>query len=400
LKTQTDITVIGAGPCGSFAAFKAAKLGANVTVLEEHEEIGVPTHCTGHISLFGLKTLGLHLPKNMVQNMFRSAIFYSPSGKNFSVKFGSPMTCVIDRALFDKYLAKLAANFGVKYQLNSKATSFVREKVVVVHKGKKEELTSKIVIDAEGVPPFLLRNIGWKIPNSRMWVNAVQAHVDKVENMDENCVELYFGRKFASGFFAWIVPLRDGEAKVGLATNSGNPKLCLQKFMQKTPIANQKLKKSRIEKIFYHLIPLGGPIPKTYGHNLLIVGDAASQVKPSTGGGIITGLSCAKIAGEIAFAALQHGDFSENFLSQYEERWRKAIGFQLNLLLKLRKMFNRLSDRKIDQIIELCQRFNVGECLSKVEDVDFLKKTLPSLMKNPQIFTVATYFFLSSLVNV
>lgn len=400
VKLQTDIAVVGAGPCGSFSALTAAKLGAEVTVFEEHSEIGVPTHCTGHISLSGLKRLGIRLPPEIVENEFQNALFYSPSGKEISVKFDSPVTCVINRALFDKYLAQLAARVGVEYVLNAKVKSLNIEKEFVKVVASHKQFESKIVINAEGVSSILSRKAGLPLPKKRTLVRAVQAQVDRINNVNAQSVEIYLGRKIASGFFAWIVPKRDGTAKVGLATNKGNPKLCLQHFTQKNPVASQKLRKSRVENISVHPIPLGGPISKTYAEKLLVVGDAASQVKPLTGGGIITGLSCARIAGEVASEALRQNDFSEKFLSQYEERWRKALNFQLGVMFKLRKMFNRLSDKKIDQIVELCRKFGVDKCLSRVEDVDFLEESLLSLMKNPRVFVVATYFLLSSLTSI
>lgn len=400
VNTQTDIAIIGAGPCGSFSALTAAKLGAKVIVLEEHGEIGVPTHCTGHISLTGLKRLGIHLPPRIVENEFHSASLYSPSGKEISVKFDTPVTCVINRALFDKFLAELATRTGAEYVLNAKVKSINLGKEFAKAIANHKELKAKIVINAEGVSSILSRKAGVPLPKKRILVKAVQAEIDRIDDVDAKRVEIYFGQKFASGFFAWIVPKRDGTAKVGLATRLGNPKICLQTFMQKHPLASHKMRKSCIKNISIHHIPLGGPIPKTYATRFLIVGDAASQVKPLTGGGIITGLSCARIAGEVASEALRRNDCSERFLSRYEERWRETLNFQLSVMLTLRKMLNRLTDKKIDQIIRLCQKFSVDKCLSKVEDVDFLEQSLLSLMKNPSIFAVATYFLLSSLTSM
>jgi len=106
--TDSDVVVVGAGPCGSFAAFAAAKLGADVVVYEEHKKIGVPAHCPGHLSLSGLRRLGLKLPSRLIENEFRGAIFYSPSGKQFRVRLDSSVTGVVNRELFDQYLADLA----------------------------------------------------------------------------------------------------------------------------------------------------------------------------------------------------------------------------------------------------------------------------------------------------
>ena len=125
MNDKFDAVVVGGGPCGSFSAFTMAKQGMNVIVCEEHKKIGVPTHCAGHLSISGLKRLGLHLPSNVVENEFKGAVLYSPRGKEFSVRFNSPVTCVVNRKLFDKYLSNLAAKAGVQYLFGSRAESCV-----------------------------------------------------------------------------------------------------------------------------------------------------------------------------------------------------------------------------------------------------------------------------------
>ena len=118
---------MGSGPCGSYSAFSAAQAGANdVVVYEEHKAIGIPFHCTGHLSISGLKRLGLlPLPKEIVENTFKSAVFCSPYGKEFSVKLSSPVTCAVDRILFDRHIAELAIKAGVEYHLGTRVESLV-----------------------------------------------------------------------------------------------------------------------------------------------------------------------------------------------------------------------------------------------------------------------------------
>ncbi|MFB0567962.1 MAG: NAD(P)/FAD-dependent oxidoreductase, partial [Candidatus Bathyarchaeia archaeon] len=110
-----DAVVVGGGPCGSLAAWTLAKLGADVAVFEEHREIGLPSHCAGHVSIKGLKRLGLHLPQRIFENKIYGAVFYSPSGLEFRVKRSSPVTCVLNRELLDKHLAELAMKAGAQY---------------------------------------------------------------------------------------------------------------------------------------------------------------------------------------------------------------------------------------------------------------------------------------------
>ena len=206
-------------------------------------------------------------------------------------------------------------------------------------------------------------------------------------------------KNVAPDFFAWIIPKTDGTAKVGLATSIGNPQLFLEKFMEKHPVAHQKLKKSKITKMAVHPIPLAGPIAKTYSDGFLAVGDAASQVKATTGGGVVFGMTCAKIAAEVACEAVQSGDFSKEFLSSYETQWKKAVDFELKVMLQLRRMLNSLSDSKTDNLIGLCNRLGVDKILEKVGDVDFQGRSLVPMMRYPGTLAVVGYFVWSWLTS-
>jgi digeranylgeranylglycerophospholipid reductase len=398
---KADVIVVGGGPCGSFSALKAAKLGVNVIVCEEHKEIGVPTHCPGHVSLSGLKRLGLDLPREVVENEIKGAVFYSPSGHEFRVKFASPVICVLNRVLFDKFLANLAEEAGVRYLLGTRVESLFLDagQVKGVSVKEKEVLKSNVVIDCEGCSSTLLKKAGFPTLDKSMVVKGVEAEVDKVEDVNRDTVEVYLGQKYAPGLFAWIIPRPDGSAKVGLATKTGNPKTYLQNFVSHNPKARDKLRRSRLVNVSYHPIPLGGPLAKTYHDGLLIVGDAASQVKPTTGGGVVMGLHCAKIAGETAYEAIKHGDSSAGFLSRYQRRWQKAIGFDMAVMRQMRLMLNRLPDRKLDKIIALCSQFHLNEDLKRVRDIDFQGKGIMPIFKSPAAWTVAIYSILSSLTS-
>lgn len=396
---ETDIAVVGAGPCGSLAALTAAKKGAKVTVFEEHPKIGVPNHCAGHLSLNGLKRLGLTLPSSMVENTFKSAVFVSPSGKQFSVNFPSPVTCVVNRELFDQHVARMASAAGVRYFLNSHAEALIREKttikgVIIGKQDETEKISSNIVIDAEGVASRILKNIVLKPLNSKMLVKAVSAEVDNVKDVENDRVEVYFGNRVASGFYAWLIPKKDGTAKIGLATNHGNPKQCLAQFMNNHKVSRAKFRRSKILRLTYHAIPLGGPISKTYASGFLAVGDVASQVKPTTGGGVMTGLACARIAGEVAGQATRKDVYSADFLKQYETIWLHELGFDMKAMLFARKLLNRLSDSEIDKLFSAAMKLRLEEALIHVKNLDLQGKEAARLAMRPSaLFTLALFFF-------
>jgi len=400
MKNLSDVIVVGGGPCGSFTAFNLAKQGANVAVFEEHGEIGVPCHCPGHLSIKGLKRLGLYpLPEGIVENTFYGAIFHSPKGKSFSVRFSQPVTCVVNRVLFDKYIAEMAKDAGVQYHLNSQVESlniedgFVRG-VNVKQDGKtREKFFARIVIDAEGISSRILRLAGLSALNRHMLVNGVQAEVENVKDAKPDMVEIFLGKDYATGFYAWLIPIGDGKAKVGLATKTGNPKELLNRLMLKHPVASKKLHTAKIIQIGFHPLTLGGPITETYSNGFLAVGDAASQVKPTTGGGVIFGMTCAKVAAEVAYDALSKNDFSAEFLGVYQRRCKGILGFDVKVMLRIRKMLDAMSDEKIDDAISLCKKLSLDKSLQDVKDIDFQGQSFLSLLPNPRMLTALFYFF-------
>ncbi len=402
MKKKPDIAVVGGGPCGSYSALTAAKLGAEVTVCEEHEEVGAPKHCSGHLNIASLRRLGLQIPRGAVENEIRGAVFHSPSGKEFVLRCRAPVTIVVNRELFDKHLADLAVKAGVRYLLKTRVRSLLFSSGSVkgvALKGNGERVEANVVIDAEGCSSALLKKTGLQGLKSHMMVRGIQAEVDGVEGITRDMVEMYLGRNVAPGFFAWIIPRMDGSAKVGLATGTGDPRKYLRRFMEKHPVASLKLKKSHVTALSLHPIPLAGPLPKTYSNGFLVVGDAASQVKPTTGGGVIFGLTCSKVAGEVAYEAVKNSDYSETFLSRYQSRWKRLVGFDLAAMLRLRRMLNSLSDDRTDGLIDLAGRLGVDRVLEKVGDLDFQGRSIIPMLRYPGTLAVLLYFMFSWLTS-
>ena len=404
MKTASDAVVVGGGPAGCFAAWNLARKGLEATVFEEHAEVGVPSHCAGHLSIRSLKNLGLYpLPDGIVENTFSGANFYSATGTKFSVRLKKPVTCGVNRALFDKFLAEKAEKAGAHFNLGSRVQSLMVENGIIVGvKVAKEDFVetqapAKIVIDAEGISSKLLRQTGLQALNRRELVYAAEAEVEKVKNVETDEVEVYLGNEYAPGFYAWLIPRRDGTAKVGLATKRGNPREHLQKLMLKHPVASKQLAKSKVMRTSFHAITLGGPIPKTYSNGFLVVGDVASQVKPTTGGGVIFGLTCARIAAEVAAEAIRKNDASAGFLQLYQQRCNDALGFDFNVMLKARRFLDSLSDKKIDESLRFAKRFGLDKALEDVEEIDFQGQTLMKTLTKPAAFAGLAYFLLAYL---
>ena len=395
----TDAVIAGGGPVGSYLALNLARHGVKATVYEEHPEIGLPSHCAGHISIRSLKSFGLYpLPEEIVENNFSVANFYSPRGTKFSLHLSCPVTTAINRARFDQYLAKQAEAAGAEFVLSSRVQSLLFQSGCVngvnvkLADGRDEEINSRIVFDAEGISSRLLRQAGLTPLKPSGLVYAVETEIDNVQGIEQNAVEVYFGKSYAPGFYGWLIPRPDGTAKLGLATNTGNPRDYLKRLMTKHPVAKNQFVKAKITKISYHAISLGGPISKSYADGFLAVGDCASHVKPTTGGGVIFGLTCAREAAEVASKALKINDVSSNILQEYQKRCNELLNFDIKVMLRLRRFLDSLSDEKLDEMLRVCRQLGVDKALSGVTEIDFQGRMLLNVAPKPAVIAALVYF--------
>jgi geranylgeranyl reductase family protein len=343
--------------------------------------------------------MGLYpLPNGIVENTFRTANFYSSKGTKFSIHLTRPATAALNRTRFDQYLAKQAEAAGARFILNTRVQSLITNNgfvtgVNVQQNGEKyAQVSSKMTVDAEGISSTLLRQAGLRALKARGLVYAVEAEVENVRDVERHAVEVYLGRAYASGFYGWLIPRLDGTAKVGVGTNRGNPRDCLRALMTEHPVASRQLGEAKITRISYHAITLGGPISRAYANGFLAVGDCASQVKPTTGGGVIFGLTCAKIAAETASEALKQGDVCANALQVYQKRCSDLLSFDFGVMLRLRGFLNSLSDDKVDEMLQVCGRLGVDKALSDEDEIDFQGKMMLKAVGKPSMLAAMVYF--------
>jgi digeranylgeranylglycerophospholipid reductase len=254
-----------------------------------------------------------------------------------------------------------------------------------------EQVPAKLVVDAEGISSRLLRQAGLEVLRGERLVKAVEAEVDGVRDVEEHAVEVYTGTQYAPGFYAWLIPRLDGSAKVGLAVKSGNPREFLQRLMRKHPVASKQLAVAKVTQMAFHAVSLGGLIPKAYADGFLAVGDCASQVKPTTGGGVVFSVTCARLAAEVAAEALKKNDVSEKALCLYQRRCDEALGFDIRFMLKARELLDALSDEKLDRMVRFASKMGLDRALRDVEEIDFQGRTLLSMIRKPAACAALVY---------
>jgi digeranylgeranylglycerophospholipid reductase len=359
-----DAIIIGGGPAGSYTADKLAEKGHRVMVLERNRRIGDSVCCTGIISQECANAFAI--ADGVILRWVNSARLVSPSGNQLSLWREKPQACILDRVAFDVSLAERAQDAGAVYVLNSlvKDIAIAGDRVVVGAscQGKETEFQARAVVIASGFGSGLCQRLG--LGRFGDFTIGAQAEVETV-GIDE--VEVYFGREMAPGFFAWLVPTMPPMARAGLMSRR-TPGLYLKKWLDS--LAAQGKIASAGVKLSCGGIPLK-PLPRTCGERLLVIGDAAGQVKPTSAGGIYYGLLCADIAARTLHQALVDSDLSAKRLMRYERGWRKKLGRELRIGYWARKLFERLSDRQIDRIFEIAKANGIDEALLKAEELSF-----------------------------
>jgi len=388
LTQSVDLAIVGCGVSGASSALAATTNGVSVAIFEEHAEIGYPSHCSGHVGIESFKQYSPRLPHELIENEIRGAVLNAPNGDRLILHRSTPVTWVINRAEFDRYLASLAAKNGATLNLNSRIDGMKRTDGLIRLELRDAEVSCKMVIDAGGCGAPVSRYTDIFRQSKRQFVNSAQVHVERITDVDPDLVELYFGQQFAPGFFGWIIPRRDGSAKVGLAAAPrSNIRLYFERFLKKHPVVSSKLRKAKfVTTPRYHPIPVSGARDRTYSDAFLAVGDAASQVKPTTGGGIVFGLACGRLAGQTAAKAILHGNTSSSILKSYDDSWRRLLDFDLKVMALLKRMLYGMPDKHLNRIFSMSNGFRTDEVLEKTSDIDFQGRALLSLGRDPRLF--------------
>lgn len=370
-----DVIVVGGGPIGSHIAGRLAAQRHRVLVLERETRAGEKVCCTGIIGQECVNAFDIE-DKVILRRVNRASLF-SPSGNRLHLRREEPQACILDRPAFDTTMTARAQNAGAEYNFNSRVSDVTIEKgralVITSRGGKEYKIPARAVVIAGGFTPGFIGRLG--LGAFRDFTIGVQAEV-AIPGIDE--VEVYFG-DVAPGFFGWIVPTTPPMARVGLMARE-KPSLYLRKWLEQ--LATRGTVASADIKPCYGGIPLK-PLVRTCGERMIVVGDAAGQVKPTTGGGIYYGLISADIASETLHQALTDDDLSARRLARYERGWRKKLGREIRTGYWARILFERLSNRQIDQLFEIVKAGGIDEALLQAEDIsfDWHGRTIASLLK-------------------
>jgi geranylgeranyl reductase family protein len=359
-----DVVVVGGGPSGSQVAYKLAGMGYIVAVVEKKATLNSPVCCTGIVSRECVDKYTI--PDSVIYRWANGAKLFPPSGTPVRVHRDSPQAAILNRSAFNHMWALRSQRAGVEYHYGSTIKGIIREngKVTAQIASGRQPLTlqSRAIVVATGFGTQVLDNLG--LGGSGDFVMGAQAEVE-LKDVDE--VEVYFGSEIAPGFFGWLVPTINGKGLVGLLARRDNA-FYLRKLLASL-YADGKIASPDVKLTF------GGvslkPLPRIRSDNLLVVGTAAGQVKPVTGGGIYFGLLCADMAAEALKHSLTTGNLTAHGLAGYEHAWRKTLASELRNGYWGRKVYEMLSDRQVNRLFGLMESTGIIDELSKAEELSF-----------------------------
>ncbi len=326
---KSMIIVVGGGPAGSLSAINLGKK-YDVLLVEEHQTPGFPLRCAGLISERCFKAYRRYCNvKKALENEIKGAFMFSPSGDFLEVRSNA---YVLDRRLLDLMLFEKASEF---------AKTLV--KVKVRFKGRDVVLGDKIfkpdyLIGADGVYSITAKSFGFNRPE--LFLTA-QMEV-KFEALDERFVEVYFGKLYSKGFFAYAIPIGD-TAKIGVVSRD-NPMKYLKNLIEKHPSVSKRVRGCTIE-LNFGAIPIG--LIDFVRGNVALIGDSAGMVKPYTGGGLY-------------YLLIASEKLSENFpnLNAYKSSYLKELGKEYKYGMKILRLYSVLSDDDYDLLIKNFRDFD------------------------------------------
>jgi flavin-dependent dehydrogenase len=306
----------------------------------------------------GIDDLGVVPMRATLDNKIRSASIFSPGGKSFSIDARAQKVIVLDRREFDKQIAHQAQVNGAEIRVKSSLREIHGDGINT----SEGSLKCKIVVDARGVSSLIQKDRTGILQSAQYEVYA--------EWIEKDRIEVYFDQEKFPGFFAWIIPTRRDEAKVGVAGKGINAAVTLESFLK------QKGKHSTIRKIFAP-IWIKGPIQDFVSKNIVTVGDAAGQSKPTTAGGIYSCGLGGILAGRTISKFLESGKSSD--LLEYQKAWSDKFGQEFEHMLLARTLLERLDNKSINKIFESITP-EVVEEISKEGSFDFHTISLAKLL--------------------
>lgn len=350
MKSEYDIIVVGAGPAGSIAAKFAAEQGVSVLMLEKDRDVGYPVRCGEAVSMAGLEEFIKPDPR-WISTEITKFSFISPDKTKIDIPFEGK-GCILERKIFDYELANIASKVGTDILTRAYVNGLIFDEGKVAgvkyeYRGEQKEVKAKLVIAADGVESRVGRWAGLKTHSDfRDMESGIQVTVSNIK-IDDNTCYFYWGNIYAPQGYLWVFPKGNGIANIGLAiTGDIGKKRSALSYLNEF-LENNYPNASILTQVAGG-IPFTPTLEEIVGPGILLVGDAARQINPLSGGGIISGMIGGSIAGKVAGEAILSNNLDS--ISEYEEKWHKRLGKRHEMFNRIKNGIYKLSDEKYDSI--------------------------------------------------
>jgi geranylgeranyl reductase family protein len=396
-----DAGVVGAGPIGSYTAWRLAKLGYSVALLEEHSEIGRPEQCAGLVNrgLFDLPGLE-DILEDVRFHDIKGADIFSPSGNILPLRAGKVKAVSIDRARFDKILSLKASSSGAMLFPSSKVTE-VRNlednhELTIEGINGMKKMEVGMLIGCDGAASTIRRVMGFEKPLSVIPGAAIQVEVDS-GSVPDDLVAVFTGERTAKGFFAWAVPAGSKTTmRIGLASESG---VHLQNGLRSL-FGDERIfrwlgledgETCGLDPISWNYGPVPMGSPRTIiKDRVVILGDSSGMAKPTSGGGIYPGLMASdKLAGAIE----EQGELSQVSLELFRSRWGSGYGRELERSRFFRKLISQVVDDEVEEVVSRMADPELLRIINEEGDIDHpLRLALLLIRKDPSLLKLVPRF--------
>jgi digeranylgeranylglycerophospholipid reductase len=328
--------------------------GTSVLLLEKDREVGIPVRCAEGVGEKGLRQV-VEPQERWIDRVIKGAFLYAPNGVRICLETND-IGFILNRKVFDYDLARLAAQAGAEVVSKAYVTNLLLREgqvcgIQVNHLGRPLTIECGIVIGADGVESRVGRWAGLRTHVGLHDIEScAQVTASNVDIEDTHC-HFFFGRQVAPGGYAWVFPKGNGLANIGLGVSGDCARnkpawAYLEEFLAK------RFPRVSVLTVVTGGVPVARPLKRLVANGLMLVGDAARQANPVSGGGIVSGMIAAKIAGQVAAQAIHQRDVSEARLQEYVTRWHQQEGKAHERFYKLKEAIWRLTDEDLNRTAE------------------------------------------------
>lgn len=348
---KCDVIVVGGGPAGLTAARIIAKKGFTVIVLERERRLGVKP-CGEAASKRTIEEAVVSSTQDFIMQEINCAAIYAPNGQKISIEREAGEGYIINKTLFLQSLAEKAAERGVHIRVNQPVVHVQRDDACVTVETKEGAWEARLILGADGFASTVARKLGFETPGTRKLIPCIQYNMVNCRLADTQTTEFYLGRKVAPLGYAWIFPKGDGKANVGLGVQGTPARPYLDRFIKDHPSIFAHAEVVGVEAA---PVTISGLLEKTIEDRVMLVGEAAGQVIPLTGGGIHSSMVGGTMAGETAAHALDEENLTRGRLMQYPENYNKHWGKRISDSLKALHVLERLSDEDLNELASIIE---------------------------------------------